>query len=263
MARQYSLEPVDIDVTFDFTTGTRGYWDGFWDGGPYGRGGSDPDRHSETMRRYNREIWSRTLPCGKRMDLSINGHVYIWEGHRLSNDSITTCFRHPLGRPVIDVVVKELGDGYKSFMEDYVRRTYTAGGSIVLPIPDRIPGEPRVQSINQARGISHMIRDRWDLTLECIRLYYDGEVSPLYGSINACSWFFDPFVDFRGYVDYFLLQDLVDPDYGAVRTWRDDSLGSDPLPADFDEYMDWIGRQIGFAESRGRRIADMLSRRTD
>jgi hypothetical protein len=29
--------------------------------------------------------------------------------------------------------------------------------------------------------------------------------------------FFDLFGDFRGYVDFFLLQDLVTDDYGAVR----------------------------------------------
>ena len=36
-----------------------------------------------------------------------------------------------------------------------------------------------VGGINQTRGFCSAIRDRWDLTLECIRRYYKGEDSPL------------------------------------------------------------------------------------
>lgn len=38
---------------------------------------------------------------------------------------------------------------------------------------------------------------------------------------NRYSAFFDLFETFRGYVDFFLLQDLVDDDSGAIRTFTD------------------------------------------
>lgn len=48
-----------------------------------------------------------------------------------------------------------------------------------------------------------LISDRWDLTLECIRRYYNGEDSPLYNVFLNDKAFFDLFVDFKGYVDFF------------------------------------------------------------
>ncbi len=49
-----------IDTTFDFTTDSPGYWDGFWEKNELlGCGGSDPDIASPTLRRYHRLFWSR------------------------------------------------------------------------------------------------------------------------------------------------------------------------------------------------------------
>ena len=59
-----------IDVTFDFTTDSKGYWDGFWtrnDG--LGGGGSDPDKASPTLKEYHRLLWSKLLPNGEVMNL--------------------------------------------------------------------------------------------------------------------------------------------------------------------------------------------------
>jgi hypothetical protein len=43
--------------------------------------------------------------------------------------------------------------------------------------------------MNQARGVSKMIDDRFDLTLECIRRYYKNESSPLFETIKRYSDF--------------------------------------------------------------------------
>ena len=67
-------------------------------------------------------------------------------------------------------------------------------------------------SMNQNKGTNRKISDRWDLTLECIRRYYNGEESPLYKTINRDKEFYDLFVDFKGYVDFFFLQDCVSED---------------------------------------------------
>ena len=52
-----------IDVTFDFTTDSPGYWYDFWNrNGGMGAGGSDPDNSSPMLREYHRLLWSKELP---------------------------------------------------------------------------------------------------------------------------------------------------------------------------------------------------------
>ena len=115
-------------------------------------------------------------------------------------------------------------------------------------------------SINQIRGNSRCISDRWDLTLECIRRYYIDEDSPLSWCLEQDRRFFDLFVDFRGYVDFFLLQDCVSGDCSEVRFWIDTPLFKrDPFPRDRDEYMRWIQRNLEFVERRNKRIEAFLS----
>ena len=112
-------------------------------------------------------------------------------------------------------------------------------------------------SINQMKGTSPLIKDRWDLTLECIRRYYRGETSPLYKTLLRDKAFFDLFVDFKGYVDFFYLQDCVTGDYGAVKIWQGDwSFNDDPLPKTVEEYLRWIDLQMDFLQKRNKRIAD-------
>jgi hypothetical protein len=47
----------------------------------------------------------------------------------------------------------------------------TIGANIIFP-NNRIDGK---HTINQARGVNSLIDDRFDLTLECIRLFYSGK----------------------------------------------------------------------------------------
>ena len=51
----------------------------------------------------------------------------------------------------------------------------------------------------------------FDLTLECIRLFYENKESPLSFVFQRYIEFFNLFCDFKGYVDFFLLQDLSAP----------------------------------------------------
>ena len=57
------------------------------------------------------------------------------------------------------------------------------------------------------------IKDRFVLTLESIHLYYSNKSSPLYDILLKNKEFFDLFVDFKGYVDFFYLQDLMYENY--------------------------------------------------
>ena len=244
-----SLLPMSIDTSFDFTTDTEGFWDGFWERkNGLGYCGNDPDSCSARLREYHRILWSRELPNGQVMDLKEGyGNDYlVWDGRRFASDSVTTGFRYERCRPLLERVAASMED-YRGWMESVIRRTYTIGGSIIFP--------KHRNSINQIRGSNRCIADRWDLTLECIRRFYEGEESPISWCLEQDRWFFDLFEDFRGYVDFFFLQDCVSRDCSEVRMWLDtEPFQKDPFPRDVDEYMGWIGCNLDFVEKRNRRI---------
>ena len=94
------------------------------------------------------------------------------------------------------------------------------------------------------------------MTLECIRRYYIGVDSPLYSTIKADRAFFDLFCDFKGYIDFFYLQDCVTDDYSAVHIWQGKGdFSESPYPQNVGQYLDWIDTQLEFTEKRNRRIA--------
>jgi hypothetical protein len=136
--------------------------------------------------------------------------------------------------------------------EEALHRGYTIGAMILFPGPT-VKG---MQTINQARGTNRKIEDRFDLTLECIRRHYVGGVSPLSNDLARYALFFALFGTFRGYVDFFLLQDLVTPDYSAVRFWAPfDDFVSSALPADLDAYLRYRTTMLTWIDARNRRIA--------
>ena len=50
--------------------------------------------------------------------------------------------------------------------------------------------------------------------------YYRHQDSPLAPALGRYAGFFALFEDFQGYVDFFLLQDLLSSDYEAVRFFQ-------------------------------------------
>ncbi len=112
-------------------------------------------------------------------------------------------------------------------------RAYTIGAMMVFPA-NKIG---RKMTINGARGCYPRIKDRFDLTVECIRRHYLGAESPLVNVLERYAAFFALFRDFRGYVDFFLLQDLVTADYSTVRHFLPfDGFHPWPLPDSDDAY---------------------------
>ena len=245
-----------IDIGFDFTTDSPGYWEGFWDRNDgLGYGGSDPDSVSHTLQNYHQILWSKKLPNGEMMELKKgSGPYYLtWKDFRFASDSIIVGFRYQKYRYMIDQVINSVPD-YKSYYEDLIRRSYTIGGTIIFP--------KHPSSMNQNKGTNALISDRWDLTLECIRRYYQGEDSPLYNTIMKDKDFFDLFVDFRGYVDYFFLQDCVTNDYSGVDRWCGDaSFKDNALPKTLDDYFQFIDKEFLFMDKRNNRIAEYVKDR--
>lgn len=245
----------DINVNFDFTTDTKGFWEGFWERNDgHGAGGADPDSKSKTLRLYSQLIWSKPLPNGEALELEDGRSKFYlkWKDFYFGNDSITASFRYYRNRPFLEEVKKHVPD-YHQFVEDYLHKLYQIGGEVILP--------SMVGGINQTRGFRAEIRDRWDLTLECIRRFYKGEDSPLMDVLSKNKAFFDLFIDFKGYVDFFFFQDLVDNNYSKVNLWLDTPLFiKNPIPKTVVDYFEFLNKEIDFVERRNKRIHEYITK---
>ncbi len=210
--------------------------------------GKDPDTFSPTLRRYHRMLWSKELPNGHVFDLVAEKRtVYLAHDSDLgrfvlSSDTIATSHRKRLSQ-----FYSQLSEAEN---ERFHRQGYTIGGMMVFP---GVPVNGR-QTINQRRGTHREIEDRFDLTLECIRRHYSGESSPLAETLAAYDNFFDLFRDFAGYVDFFVLDDLVDQS-GQIRYLHPfTEFGSNPLPDTLESYRAYRERTLDFVRARNQRI---------
>jgi len=140
-------------------------------------------------------------------------------------------------------------------LETFNAQGYTIGGMMIFP-RNRIDGK---WTINQARGCTPKIGDRFDLTLECIRRHYINGKSPLTNVLARYADFFNLFTDFRGYVEFFLLQDLVSDDFCTVQISQpyDDFKGS-PIPNSVTEYRAYEHDAIMFINARNQRILSSI-----
>ena len=186
------------------------------------------------------------MPNREKMELALdeNGSL-LWNGFRFGSDSIIASFRYKRQRALPERVAESMDD-YRGFVEDFLHKTYTIGGEIIFP--------KHARSINQARGVNPLICDRFDLTLECIRRYYAGVSSPLYEVLCCDGRVCDLFGDFSGYVECFLLQDLVSEDYSAVRFWDGwKDFSDNPIPQTVERYLEFLEREVEFVGWRGER----------
>ena len=77
----------------------------------------------------------------------------------------------------------------------------------------------------------------------------------MYNTLVRDKEFFDLFVDFKGYVDFFLLQDMVRDDYSSVDIWcGNDSFSECGLPKTVEDYFVFIEKEMDFLEKRNARI---------
>jgi hypothetical protein len=227
----------NVDVEFDFRTDTPT--------------NEDPDKLSPTLHRYHKQLWSKSLPSGDPLDLSDmrpKGYLH----HRssvgeffLSSDSVIPSFRKE----------RRLAETFAAIPQEerdaFLRTTYTIGGMMVFPgnVVDRR------MTINGARGCHPRIKDRFDLTVECIRLHYRSEASPLSEVLARYAPFFALFKDFRGYIDFFLLQDMVTEDYSAVNFHAPfEGFDRSPLPGSLDAYLSYRELATQFILKRNHRI---------
>ncbi|MCC2592387.1 hypothetical protein LKO27_02970 [Tessaracoccus sp. OS52] len=229
---------MPIDTSFDF----RG-----------DAAGGDPDATSPTLKRYHQLLWSKPLPIGPTFTLDAHTRfAYLHHSSHLGefwlgSDAVMASFSNWLSAQhlIRQFPPREI--------EHFDAVGYTIGGMMIFPnnMIDRL------HTLNQARGVTRQIADRMDLTLECIRRWYQGDhATPLSATIGRYADFFSLFRDFDGYVDFFLLQDLVDSS-GMVRFFTAfEGFAPSGVPRTVDEYKRFRDSSISFIEARNRRIAD-------
>jgi len=211
--------------------------------------GGDPDSTSPTLRLYHKILWSKPLPVGGLFQLADNhSGSYLYHNSELGefylgSDSITHSYKHHKRKFGITNQIQ-------SEVEELFDSGSTIGAFILFP-NNRID---RQYTINQARGVIGLIDDRFDLTLECIRRFYLGQESPLYETLLRYEKFFDLFVNFKGYVKFFLLDDLVDEDQSIKFYLPFDDFKTKPSFFDVDGYLEYKKGVMSFLMARNRRI---------
>ena len=212
--------------------------------------GKDPDSFSPTLRKYHKILWSKSLPNKQEFHLDLDTpkllhHKSSLGEYFLSSDSIGHTYTRV--KKMSHIIDEISNDEINSFFS----ACSTIGAYIIFPAK-RINNK---MTINGARGVNHKIQDRFDFTLECIRRLYLNQQSPLTDVLERNANFFKLFSDFKGYVDYFLLQDLVERDYEAIKFWSNfDNFETAPLPINKEEYVSYKEKVINFVNRRNQRI---------
>ncbi len=211
--------------------------------------GGDPDSTSPTLRKYHMILWSKSLPNGNLLKLRDNEKgAYLYHESELGkfyfgSDAITHSYKnHKRKKWLTEQIPTEVNELFDTGS--------TIGAYIIFP-NNRIDGK---HTINQARGVNSLIDDRFDLTLECIRLFYSGGKSPLYETLLRYADFFDLFGNFMGYIHFFFLDDLIDENNEIKFYLPFDGFKTRPSFSDVSQYLLYKTKVVDFIRSRNKRI---------
>lgn len=215
--------------------------------------GGDPDSTSPTLRNYHKILWNKPLPNGEIFELTTNKKgAYLYHNSELGefnlgSDAITHSYRNQKRKQwLIKQVTDEVNELYDIGS--------TIGAYTVFP-KNKINNK---FTINQARGVNGLIDDRFDLTLECIRLFYRGEKSPLFETFLRYKNFFELFDSFNGYVDFFLLNDLLDEKQNIKFYLPFDNFKTKPIFNGIEDYKTYKKGVENFVKSRNNRIENYI-----
>ncbi len=209
----------------------------------------DPDSDSQKLYNAHRILWNKLLPSGKMLEFDIIKDRY---GRLLLKNNQYMNFSSDRMCPHFDGKYNGLFDGWLSDEEIELlkHKVRTIGGHIVFPAHKKDGF-----TINQARGVKRSIGDRFDLTLECIRRFYEKENSPLYETLMRYKDFFDLFIGFNEYVEFFFLQDFINDQKKIIFTLPFDDFNRSALPQNSDEYRQYKDITIELIDRRNSRMS--------
>ncbi len=210
----------------------------------------DPDTDSYKLYEVQKILWNKKLPCGKNFDITVKaGSRCLLKSKICDNMSSDRMCPHFDGK-YDSKIGSWLSEEEKEELKYKVR---TIGGHIIFPAHMK-----NGFTINQSRGVNRKICDRFDLTLECIRRYYSNEESALTETLTRYSDFFNLFVDFKGYIDFFLLQDFVNSEYEVNFSLPFDNFKRSPLPLSKEEYKKYKQHIINLINKRNNKILEFI-----
>lgn len=211
-------------------------------------GGRDLDKFSAELRRHHQLLWKKALPSGELFQLKPMSNRYLVFRpddlvYSLASDQISNSMRSTVRLKEITSQIPE------DELDDFQYLGSTLGGTILFPCKQI----NRQITINVARGFNKNIEDRFDLTLECIRLQYQSLANPLENTLRIYWKFFELFETFNQYAEFFLLQDLVTD--GKVNFYLPAEGFTKPaLPQNLDEYREYMSNAKEFVRARSRRM---------
>ena len=164
---------------------------------------------------------------------------------------------------------KQENNTFKKFIGCYLQKSNTVGGFVLFP--------RHTSSINSSRGCCSKIRDRFDLTLECIRRayqyrdFYKTDNNPLFGITEEDKSFFKIFGSFEGYAKFFCLDKSWVKDGKVLNLLYDKRNGNrfsqtldnwdfnqEPLPQDDDEWWVFYRNIMSRLKERNKQMEYLL-----
>jgi hypothetical protein len=226
----------------------------------------DPDKVNPDLRDAHRLLWGKAPRGGAVLGLS----ALRWSDYL---KVVSTADDWTLGSDHFAAIhynaLRTLAEGLDGLTDGHLCQFCTIGGYIVFPNqlaqqrPTTINRTARHWSINQARGMDGRISDRFDLTLEAIRLFYEGIVhrdeNPIGDVLEAYRWWFELFGrgadGFEAYADFFFLNPMLDEHrrvkpFGSLPLVFDHALPKDDETA----YRGYVADQLDFVSRRNELI---------
>lgn len=225
---------MQIDITFNVYSDANG---------------GDPDSTSPTLRAYHKILWSKSLPNGQVFELdNKKSGAYLYHKSELGefnlgSDAITHSYKNQKRKQWL---TKQIPNE----VDELFNIGSTIGAYTIFP-KNKIDNK---FTINQARGVNSYIDDRFDLTLECIKLFYAGKQNPLYDTLLRYKEFFDLFETFKGYINFYLLNDLIDENENIRFYLPFDNFNTKPTFDGIEEYLIYKKGVLDFVNARNKRI---------
>lgn len=242
---RHSLSGRDRSVAIDIDFG---YWRelnphrSVWES----KRSKDPDTQSRRLQTAHRILWTKRLPNGELFALQPGRRMQLnWGKFRLGSDSSSNSY---LSNGRMRLIVEQVPE----HVEELFHLGSKLGASILFPA-NMVDGK---RTLNMARGLHPKIGDRMDLTLEAIRRHYASETSPLSDVMERYREFFELFIDFRRYVEFWLLNDLLDERNQVRFVLPFDDFRRRGAPHDVSEYLQFKQGMIRYLRARSVRMKE-------